>query len=85
MPDTTGLGTHTTDAAEWPLVLHSDGDAVGRVFDRHRDRIFRHSLALVPSGDDARDVVAITFLEAWRRRDSVRFVDGSLLPWLLVT
>ncbi|MCS5716150.1 RNA polymerase sigma factor [Herbiconiux sp. CPCC 205716] len=32
-----------------------------------------------------RDVTAATFLEAWRRRESVRVVDGSVIGWLLVT
>jgi RNA polymerase sigma factor (sigma-70 family) len=34
---------------------------------------------------DADDLAAVTFLELWRRRREVRFVDGSLLPWLIVT
>ena len=34
---------------------------------------------------DAEDVTAATFLELWRRRKSVRVVEGSVLPWLLVT
>lgn len=32
---------------------------------------------------DAEDVVASAFLELWRKRDSVRLVDDSALPWLL--
>jgi RNA polymerase sigma-70 factor (ECF subfamily) len=55
------------------------------VFDRHRDRIRRHARGLAPSPTEAEDVVSLTFLEAWRRRDSVRFVDQSMLPWLLRT
>ena len=31
------------------------------------------------------DVTAAAFLELWRRRKSVRLVNGSVLPWLLVT
>lgn len=34
---------------------------------------------------DAEDLTATVLLELWRRRRSVRFVDGSLLPWLIVT
>jgi RNA polymerase sigma-70 factor (ECF subfamily) len=34
---------------------------------------------------DAEDVTAGAFLELWRRRKSVRIVDGSVLPWLLIT
>lgn len=38
-----------------------------------------------PTIHDAEDVTAATFLEAWRRRESVRVVDGSVIGWLLVT
>lgn len=75
----------TGDRAEWALVLAGDGRAFGRVFDRHAPRLRRHSVGLVPTPDDADDVVGLTFLEAWRKRERVRFVDDSLLPWLLVT
>ncbi len=74
-----------SDADEWRAVLAGDGEAFARIFDRHSQRIYRHSLALVPAIDDAQDVVGVTFLEAWRKRGTVRFVNGSLLPWLLVT
>ncbi|MGV8881559.1 MAG: RNA polymerase sigma factor [Rhodoglobus sp.] len=30
-------------------------------------------------------MMAITFLEAWRKRAQVRVVNDSVLPWLLVT
>jgi len=75
----------TTDASDWRLALGGEGEAFGRVFDRHRDRVYRHAVRLVSTPSDADDAVAITFLEAWRRRESVRFVDDSALPWLLVT
>jgi len=75
----------TPDSAHWSAALAGDPDGLARVFERHQQRIYRHSIALVPTPDDAKDVVAITFLEAWRRRTQVRFVDDSLLPWLLVT
>lgn len=79
------MSTFVSDADEWRAARSGDGEAFARVFDRHQSRVFRHSLALVPTIDDAQDVVGITFLESWRKRASVRFVDGSLLPWLLVT
>jgi len=75
----------TGDRADWALSTAGDGQAFGRVFDRHAPRLRRHAVGLVPTPADADDVVAIAFLEAWRRRDHVRFVDDSLLPWLLVT
>jgi RNA polymerase sigma factor (sigma-70 family) len=77
--------SNETDQDAWAAALRGEGEAFGLIFDRHRDRVRRHSHRLVPTPADAEDVVAITFLEAWRRRDAVRFVDGSMLPWLLVT
>jgi len=69
----------------WRRSLDGDGAAFGRLFDLHRDRVFRHACRLAESRHDAEDLVASTFLEFWRRRDRVRVVDGSVLPWLLVT
>lgn len=85
MPDTTGVETPAHDEPDWLSAKRGDGRAFARVFDRHVDRIARHAYRLVPTPADVEDVVAVTFMEAWRRRDTVRFVDGSLLPWLLVT
>ena len=73
-----------SDEADWDRASAGDGDAFGRIFDRYRLRLYRHSYRLVPDRADADDVVAIAFFEAWRRRESARFVDGSILPWLLV-
>lgn len=74
-----------SDEAAWVEVCAGRGDAFGEVFDRHRARVYRQARLLAPSWSDADDVVAITFLEAWRKRETVRFVDGPLLPWLLRT
>lgn len=73
------------DEGWWARARAGDGEAFGLIFDRHRSRIRRHAHALVPAPTDADDVVATTFLVAWRRREAVRFVDGSMLPWLLRT
>jgi RNA polymerase sigma factor (sigma-70 family) len=69
----------------WRRSLEGDSAAFGRLFDLHRDRVFRHACRLAESRQDAEDLVASTFLEFWRCRDRVRVVDGSVLPWLLVT
>lgn len=75
----------TDHAADWASACAGDGEAFGRVFDEHRNRVFRHALRLVETVADAEDVTAAAFLELWRRRADVRLVDGSVLPWLLVT
>lgn len=75
----------TDDADHWAASLTGNGEAFGVLFDRHRDRVFRHAYHLVGQRHDAEDVTATAFLELWRKRATVRLVDGSVLPWLLVT
>lgn len=73
------------EATTWHSARSGNSAAFGVMFDAHRDRVFGHALRLVQSAHDAEDVTAVVFLEAWRRRDAVRVVDGSIIGWLLVT
>jgi RNA polymerase sigma-70 factor (ECF subfamily) len=73
------------EATAWAAVLGNDGNAFVTIFDQHRDRVFRHALRMTANVHDAEDVTAGAFLELWRRRKAVRVVEGSVLPWLLVT
>ncbi|WP_426516499.1 RNA polymerase sigma factor [Diaminobutyricibacter sp. McL0618] len=72
-------------ASLWHRAIGGDTAAFGALFETHRDRVFGQALRLMRSRHDAEDVTALVFLEAWRRRESVHEVDGSILPWLLVT
>lgn len=67
----------------WERSIAGDPAAFARLFDWHRDRVFRHALRMAGNRQDAEDVIASAFLELWRLRDRVRVVDGSVLPWLL--
>ena len=69
----------------WAAALAQDGPAFGRLFDLHRDAVLRQALRLLSSPADAEEVAASAFFELWRKRESVSLVNGSLLPWLLVT
>ena len=60
-----------------------DTDAFRHLFRRHERTIYRAALAMTRSSWDAEDVVSATFLELWKKRDHVRIVDGTVLPWLL--
>ena len=73
------------DPALWERVLAGDESALGCLFDRHEARLFRHARQLLTLREDAKDAVTIAFFELWRKRNSVRLVDGSPLPWLLNT
>ena len=73
------------DTTVWSHVLSGDARLFGVIFDRHRDRVFRHLLWLGAEPSDAEDLTATVFLELWRKRLVARIVDDSLLPWLLAT
>lgn len=77
--------SESRDDGLWLRSLKGDGDAFGALFDRHRDRVFRHAHRLSGDRQEAEDIMAAAFLELWRRREKVRVVEGSVLPWLLVT
>lgn len=62
-----------------------DEPAYRLLHDRHQTPVFRLSLVLMRTSWDAEEVAATAFFELWRRRDKVRVVDGSVLPWLLAT
>ena len=69
----------------WRAAVRGDAEAFGSIFDRHQPRVYGHACRLVDVRADAEDVTATAFLELWRRREHVRVVGGSVLPWLLVT
>jgi RNA polymerase sigma factor (sigma-70 family) len=73
------------DASDWLAVRAGDPVALAALFDRHEARLFRHARRLLTAREDAKDAVTIAFFELWRKRASVRLVDGSPLPWLLNT
>lgn len=74
-----------TDEALWPSARTGDTTAFGEVFDRHVDAVHVYCARRVGTYNGVEDLVATVFLEAWRSRERVRFVDGSIRPWLLVT
>ena len=69
----------------WLAAITGDSAAFTSIFNRHGDRVYRHARRLTVTIADAEDVTASAFFELWRRRRSVRVVNGSVLPWLLVT
>jgi RNA polymerase sigma-70 factor (ECF subfamily) len=73
------------ESESWSAAITGDAESFASIFDRHGDRVYRHARRLTATGADAEDVTAAAFFELWRRRRSVRVVNGSVLPWLLVT
>lgn len=73
-----------SDELLWARARDGDAEAFAAVFERHADAVHTHCARRTGSWADAQDLTSLVFLEAWRKRGAVRFVDGSARPWLLV-
>lgn len=73
------------ETALWERALREDGSAFAALFRLHRDRVHSRARALTLDLTQADDVTAVVFFELWRKRRGVPLVDGSIMPWLLVT
>ncbi|MHC5905073.1 RNA polymerase sigma factor [Streptomyces sp. S6] len=60
-----------------------DPDTFGSLFDDCARAVYNHAFRLTGDWSTAEDVLSLTFLEAWRLRESVDLDGGSLRPWLL--
>src|SRR3984957_8638970 len=60
-----------------------DADAFGAVFDACAKSVYNHAFRLTGDWSAAEEVMSMTFLEAWRCRDSIAADGGALRPWLL--
>jgi RNA polymerase sigma-70 factor (ECF subfamily) len=71
---------------EQPLrarVRAGEPDAFRVLFNDYARKVYNHAFRVTGRWSSAEDVVALTFLEAWRLRAGVNVEGGSLLPWLL--
>jgi RNA polymerase sigma-70 factor (ECF subfamily) len=64
-------------------VRAGDPDAFGAVFDECARAVYNHAFRLTGNWSTAEEVVSLTFLEAWRLRETVEPDGESLRPWLL--
>lgn len=68
----------------WKRVAErDDADAFAWLFDRHASTMYNYAFRRSGDWSVAEEIVAITFLEAWRRRSAVDFEGDSARPWLL--
>ena len=75
--------TSKSDEELWRIAASRDGNAFGELFERHADAVYNHCFRRVASWAVAEDLTSTVFLEAWRKRKTVRFQGESVLPWLL--
>jgi RNA polymerase sigma-70 factor (ECF subfamily) len=64
-------------------VRAGESSAFAELFDSYARAVYNHAFRLTADWSTAEDVMAATFLEAWRLRDRVDREGGSLRPWLL--
>lgn len=76
-------GLDESDRANWLGSLNGDPRGFTRIYDRYADQVFGYALRRTGSSSIAEDVVSITFLEAWRRREAVSFDESAtVVGWL---
>jgi RNA polymerase sigma-70 factor (ECF subfamily) len=63
-------------------VRAGDQDAFGALFEQHGRAVYNHAFRQTGNWSTAEDIVSLTFLEAWRLRETIRPDGESLLPWL---
>jgi RNA polymerase sigma-70 factor (ECF subfamily) len=69
------------------LTRAQEGDrrAFADLYDRHVRPVYWQAYSVVHDAGEAEEVTQDVFVTAWRRIRAISPVDGSLLPWLLVT
>lgn len=70
------------DRALW-RAADTQPEAFGEIFERHARAVFAFCARRAGDLALAEDLTSVVFLEAWRRRRSVRLTGTSALPWLL--
>ena len=64
------------------LAREGDRSALGELFDLFHARIYRFARSRCASVEDAEDVVAETFVQAWRSIDRFRWAGAPFVAWL---
>ena len=59
--------------------------AFADLYDRHVRPVYWQAYSVVRDAGEAEEVTQDVFVTTWRRIRAITPVDGSLLPWLLVT
>ncbi len=77
------MSDRPTDLELWRRAAAGQAAAFGALYERHARPVYNHCFRRTASWAQAEDLTSAVFLEAWRRREEVRFSGDSLLPWLL--
>ena len=69
------------DAALWQSARQGDADAFTELYRRHADAVYGYCFRRTGCVTAAQDCTSTVFLEAWRKRSSEDWRDGSVLGW----
>lgn len=72
-----------SDAELWRDAASGSDATFEALFHRHASAVYNYCFRRVGNWSTAEDLMAATFLEAWRRREEIRLSHESLRPWLL--
>lgn len=78
---------YATDSDAELLALSRRGDrgAFSALFARHAKPVYLYAWSVTRDDHDAEDITQEVFVVAWRKLATLRIVEASALPWLLVT
>lgn len=71
------------DAVLWERAVAGDSGSFGELFERHSRSVYNYCFRRTGDWSQAEDLIAVVFLEAWRRRSEIRLEREDALPWLL--
>lgn len=71
------------DVELWDDAIRGRPEAFGTLFERHARAVYNYAFRRSGDWSLAEEITSTVFLEAWRRRDEVRFTTDSVRPWLL--
>jgi len=63
--------------------IDGDGDAFGRLYDMHVDRVYRHIYYRVSNNADAEDLTQQVFFKAWQAISRYKKTASPFLAWLI--
>ena len=63
--------------------IDGDGDAFGRLYDMHVDRVYRHIYYRVSNTADAEDLTQQVFIKAWQAISRYKKSASPFLAWLI--
>ncbi|MDX2601077.1 RNA polymerase sigma factor [Streptomyces caniscabiei] len=73
----------TAEASARARIRAGDREAFAELYDAYARAVYNHAHRLTGDWSTAEEVMADTFLDAWRTRERLEPDGGSLKPWLL--